>query len=156
MKGKTVKESSIIMSQMMTQQDANLVGNVHGGVIMKLVDTAAGAVAIRHTRTNVVTAAVDRLNFHYPVYIGDLITLEASVNMVGRTSMEVGVRVKSENLRTGKVQNTATAYLTLVALDENGKPAAIPPLILETDEDVRRNREAQKRREIRLREKNTR
>ena len=156
MKGKTVKESSIIMSQMMTQQDANLVGNVHGGVIMKLVDTAAGAVAIRHTRTNVVTAAVDRLNFHYPVYIGDLITLEASVNMVGRTSMEVGVRVKSENLRTGKVQNTATAYLTLVALDENGKPAATPPLILETDEDVRRNREAQKRREIRLREKNTR
>ena len=142
------------MSQMMTQQDANLAGNVHGGVIMKLVDSAAGAVAIRHSRTNVVTASIDRLNFHHPVYIGDMITLEACVNMVGRTSMEVGVLVKSENLRTGEVQNTATAYLTLVALDENGKPAAIPPLILETDEDVRRNREAQKRREVRLREKN--
>ena len=155
MKGKTVKESSIVMSQMMTQQDANLAGNVHGGVIMKLVDSVAGAVAIRHSRTNVVTAAIDRLNFHHPVYIGDMITLEASVNLVGRTSMEVGVSVKSENLRTGEVQNTATAYLTLVALDEDGKPAVIPSLILETDEDVRRNRDAQKRREIRLSEKDT-
>ena len=155
MKGKTVKESSIIMSQMMTQQDANLAGNVHGGVIMKLVDSVAGAVAIRHSRTNVVTAAIDRLNFHHPVYIGDMITFEASVNLVGRTSMEVGVSVKSENLRTGEVQNTATAYLTLVALDEDGKPAVIPSLILETDEDVRRNRDAQKRREIRLSEKDT-
>ena len=155
MNGKTVKESSIIMSQMMTQQDANLAGNVHGGVIMKLVDSVAGAVAIRHSRTNVVTAAIDRLNFHHPVYIGDMITLEASVNLVGRTSMEVGVSVKSENLRTGEVQNTATAYLTLVALDENGKPTVIPSLILETDEDVRRNRDAQKRREIRLSEKHT-
>jgi len=156
MKEKTVKESSVIMSQFMTPQDANAAGNVHGGVIMKLVDTAAGAVATRHTRTNVVTAAIDRLNFHNPVYIGDLVTTEASVNMVGRTSMEVGVRVKSENLRTGEVQHTATAYLTLVALDEGGKPAVVPPLILETAEEVRRNRDAQKRREIRLREKNNR
>lgn len=156
MKGKTVKESSVIMSQCMTPQDANAAGNVHGGVIMKLVDTAAGAVATRHTRTNMVTAAIDRLNFHNPVYIGDLVTIEASVNMVGRTSMEVGVRVKSENLKTGEVRHTATAYLTLVALDEGGKPAVVPPLILETDEEVRRNREAQERREIRLREKNNR
>lgn len=156
MKGKTVKESSVIMSQCMTPQDANAAGNVHGGVIMKLVDTAAGAVATRHTRTNMVTAAIDRLNFHNPVYIGDLVTIEASVNMVGRTSMEVGVRVKSENLKTGEVRHTATAYLTLVALDESGKPAVVPPLIMETAEEVRRNRDAQKRREIRLREKNNR
>ncbi len=156
MKGKTVKGSSIIMSQFMTPQDANTVGNVHGGVIMKLVDTAAGAVATRHTRTNVVTAAIDRLNFHNPVYIGDLVIIEASVNMVGRTSMEVGVHVKSENLKTGEVRHTATAYLTLVALGADGKPAVVPPLILETAEEVRRNRDAQKRREIRLREKNNR
>ncbi len=156
MKGKTVKGSSVIMSQLMTPQDANSAGNVHGGVIMKLVDTAAGAVATRHTRTNVVTAAIDRLNFHNPVYIGDLVTIESSVNMVGRTSMEVGVRVKSENLKTGEVKHTATAYLTLVALGKDGKPAAVPPLILETAEEVRRNRDAQKRREIRLREKNNR
>lgn len=156
MKGKTVRESSIIMSQLMTQPDANLAGNVHGGVIMKLVDTAAGAVATRHTRTNVVTASIDRLDFHNPVYIGDLVTIEASLNMVGRSSMEVGVRVQSENLRTGEIKHTAVAYLTLVALDEDGKPAAVPPLILETDEDRRRNRDAQKRREIRLREKNNR
>ena len=150
MEGKKVKDSSIVMVQVMTTQDANMAGNVHGGVIMKLIDTAASAVAIRHTRKNVVTASVDRLDFHHPVYIGDLLTIRASLNMAGRTSMEVGVHVQSENLRTGEIQHTASAYLTIVALDKGGRPAEVPPLIMETDEEVRRNSEAQARREVRL------
>ena len=153
MEGKTVKESSVSTMQFMTQQDANIVGNVHGGVIMKLIDMTAAAVAIRHTRINVVTASIDRLDFHNPVFVGDLLTIKASLNTVGKTSMEVGAYVQSENIRTGKIRHTASAYLTLVALGEDGRPTAVPPLILETDEEIRRNREAQARKEIRLRER---
>ena len=150
MEGKKVKDTSVVMAQLMTPQDVNLAGNVHGGVIMKLIDTAAGTVAIRHARTNSVTASVDRLDFHNPVFVGNLITLKASLNLVGRTSMEVGVYVQSENLITGQIRHTASAYITLVALDKDGRPTAVPPLILETEEEMRRNREAQARREIRL------
>ncbi|MFC1964895.1 acyl-CoA thioesterase [Chloroflexota bacterium] len=153
MEGKKVKDSSIVMVQVMTTQDANMAGNVHGGVIMKLIDTAAAAVAIRHTRNNVVTASVDRLDFHHPVYIGDLLTIRASLNMAGRTSMEIGVHVQSENLKTGEIKHTASAYLTMVALDTGGRPAEVPPLTPETDEEVRRNSEAQARREVRLLER---
>jgi len=152
LEGKTVKETSIIMTQVMTPQDVNLAGNVHGGVIMKLIDTAAGTVAIRHARNNAVTASVDRLAFHFPVFPGDLVTLKASLNYVGRTSMEIGVRVETENPWTGVVNHTSSAYLTFVALDKAGRPIVLPPLILETDEEKRRNREAQERRNIRLRE----
>ncbi len=151
--GKTVKESSVVMAQVMTLQDVNVAGNVHGGVIMKLIDTAAGAAAVRHARANVVTASIDRLDFHHPVFVGDLITAKASLNLVGRTSMEVGVHVQSENLRTGEIRHTASAHLTFVALDEDGRPMVLLPLILETEEEMRRNHEAQTRREIRLREK---
>jgi uncharacterized protein (TIGR00369 family) len=147
MQGKTVNESSVIMTQIMTPQDVNLAGNVHGGVIMRLVDTAGGLVAVRHTRANVVTASIDRLDFHHPVFAGDLVTLRASLNLVGRTSMEVGVNVQAENPKTGEVNHTASAYLTYVALDESRKPMEVPPLILETEEQRRRNREAQVRRE---------
>jgi len=147
MQGKTVNESSVIMTQVMTPQDVNLAGNVHGGVIMRLVDTAGGLVAVRHTRANVVTASIDRLDFHHPVFAGDLVTLRASLNLVGRTSMEVGVNVQAENPKTGEVNHTASAYLTYVALDESRKPMEVPPLILETEEQRRRNREAQVRRE---------
>ena len=150
MEGKKVKDSSVVMAQLMTPQDVNLAGNVHGGVIMKLIDTAAGAVAARHTRTNSVTASVDRLDFHNPVFVGDLVTLKASLNLVGKTSMEVGVYVQSENLITSQIRHTASAYITLVALDKDGRPLAVPPLILKTEEEMRRNREAQARREIRL------
>ena len=153
MQGKTVKESQITMAVQMNPEDANPVGNVHGGVIMKYIDTAAGAVAIRHARKICVTASIDRLDFHHPVYIGDLVTLRASITMVGRTSMEVGVRVEAENLLTGKVRHTASAYLTFVAFDEKGLPAQVPPLILETDEENRRNCEAQVRRQVRLSQK---
>jgi len=111
-------------------------------------------VAIRHARNNAVTASIDSLVFHYPVFIGDLLTLKASLNMVARSSMEIGVRVEAENLFTGEVRHTASAYLTFVALDRNGRPTTVPPLIPETDEEKRRNREALQRREIRLAAKN--
>jgi uncharacterized protein (TIGR00369 family) len=153
MKEKRVQESSIIMAQQMNPQDANPAGNVHGGVIMKLIDTAAGAVAIRHARSNAVTASIDRLDFFHPVFVGDFVTLRASLNFVGRTSMEVGVRVESENLMTGERRHTSTAYLTYVALDGRGQPLPLPPMILETEEEKHRNREAKVRRETRLAEK---
>lgn len=153
MEGKTVKESNVIMTQLMTPQDVNLAGNVHGGVIMKLIDTAAGIAAVRHSRANAVTASIDRLDFHHPVFAGDLVTFRASVNLVGRTSMEVGVRVESENVIKGEVRHTASAYLTYVALGPDGRPRELPPLILETEEEKRRNREALARREVRLRER---
>jgi len=152
-KGKRAGETSVVMAQVMNPLDANPAGNVHGGAIMKLIDTVAGAVAVRHARTNVVTASIDRLDFHSPVFIGDLLTLKAGLNMVGRTSMEVGVRVETENLVTGKVRHTASAYLTMVALGPDGRPMEITPLILETDEQVRRNREAEARRRMRLEER---
>jgi uncharacterized protein (TIGR00369 family) len=153
MQGKTVKESQLTMSQMMTPQDINPAGNVHGGVIMKLIDTAGGLVANRHTRSNTVTASIDRLDFHHPVFVGDLVTFKASMNYAGTTSMEVGVRVEAENVFTGVVRHTASAYLTFVSLDANGKPKSVPPLILETDDEKRRNAEAMSRREVRLRER---
>ncbi|MGE5790852.1 MAG: acyl-CoA thioesterase [Syntrophaceae bacterium] len=153
MQGKKVRESSILLAQVMNPQDANPAGNVHGGVIMKLIDTAAGAAAVKHSRSNCVTASIDRLDFHHPVFIGDMVTLKAGVTYTGKSSMEVGVRVESQNLLTGEIRHTVSAYMTFVALDKNGRPTAIPPLILETPEELRRNREAQSRRETRLREK---
>jgi len=152
-KGKQVGESSVVMSQVMNPLDANPAGNVHGGVIMKLIDTAAGAVGVRHARANVVTASIDRVDFHSPVFIGDLLTLRAAINMVGKTSMEVGVRVETENLVSGRVRHTASAYLTMVALGPDGRPIDIPSLILETKEQERRNREARARRKMRLEER---
>ncbi len=154
MNDKKVSESHLEMAQLMTPQDVNIAGNVHGGVIMKLIDTIGGSVAVRHARANMVTASIDSLDFRSPIYVGDLVTLKASVNLVGRTSMEVGVCVESENLMTGEVRHTSSAYLTYVALGRDGKPIPIPPLILETEEEVRRNHEAQVRRDIRIRGKN--
>lgn len=153
MPGKRVRESSVMLAQVMNPQDANPAGNVHGGVIMKLIDTAAGAAAVKHSQANCVTASIDRLDFHNPVFIGDLVTLRASVTYTGKTSMEVGIRVESQNLFTGAIRHTVSAYMTFVALDEKGKPFAIPPLLLEEPEEKRRNREALARREARLREK---
>ena len=153
MEGKTVKETAVIMAEIMNIKDCNLAGNIHGGVIMKLIDTTAGAVAVKHARANAVTASIDRLDFHYPVYPGDIVTCRASANYVGRTSMEIGVRVETENLVTGDVHHTATAYLTFVALDNAGRPMALPPLICETEEEKRRNADAAVRREARLQER---
>ncbi|MFH1991703.1 MAG: acyl-CoA thioesterase [Pseudomonadota bacterium] len=153
MEAKKAGESQVIMSHVMLPQDANPAGNVHGGVIMKHIDTAAGVVAVRHARCNVVTASIDRLDFYHPAFIGDLLTLKASLNFVGRTSMEVGVRAETENLLSGQVRHTASAYLTFVALDETGRPKEVPKLVLETEDEFRRHREARARREVRLAEK---
>ena len=150
---KTVKETSVLMSQIVTPQDANPAGNVHGGVIMKLIDTAAGVVATRHSNTNAVTASVDRIDFHNPGFIWEILTLKASLNLVGRTSMEVGVRVEAENVRSMQKRHIASAYLTFVALDENQQPKEVPKLILEDEDERRRNQEAANRRRIRLAEK---
>lgn len=153
MDAKPIYESTITIVQQMTQQDANLAGNVHGGTIMKLIDNTGGIVASRHAGCLVVTVSIDRLNFHSPVYVGDLLRLMASVNYAGNTSVEVGVRVEAENFITGEVRHTASAYLTFVALDETGKPKKVPSLLPQSDEEKRRYREAELRRKHRLQKK---
>src|SRR5512136_1912286 len=130
MEGKRVKDSSVITAQMMIPQDANPAGNVHGGVVVKIIDEAAGVVAARHSRSNVVTASIDRMDFHQPIFVGDLLFFKASLNYVGRTSMEIGVRVEAENLLTGEVKHAASAYLTYVAIDKRGHPAPVPQLLI--------------------------
>ncbi len=132
--------------------DANNSGNVFGGAILRLIDEVGSVVAIKHARTNVVTASVDRMDFYSPVYIGDMLRLNASINFVHRTSMEIGVRVEAENPFTGEVRHTGTSLLTYVGLDQNRKPTLVPALKLETDEDRRRWAEAQERRKTRLKE----
>ena len=153
MKGKTAKETSVTISNVVTPQDANVAGNVHGGVIMKLIDNAAAVVAARHSNCNVVTASVDRIDFHSPGFIGEILTLKASLNLVGKTSMEIGVRVETENILTAEKRHIASAYLTFVALDERRRPKEVPTLILEDGDEIRRNQEALSRRKIRLAEK---
>ncbi len=140
-----------MLSQLMGVEDANLAGFVHGGVIMKLVDDAAGLAAIRHSRGPVVTAAIDEMSFMEPVQLGALVTVKASLTYVGKTSMEVGVRVETEDVLTGVRAHTSSAYLVFVALDEStGRPRAVPGLIAETPDEKRRMREAEIRREARL------
>ena len=153
MEGKRVSDSTVTMAQMMIPQDANPAGNVHGGVLVKIVDEAAAVVGARHARSNVVTASIDRVDFHTPVFVGDVLFVKASLNYVGKTSMEIGVRVESENLLTGLVRHAASAYLTYVALDQHGRPRPVDPLILETEDEKRWNSEARARREMRLAEK---
>src|SRR5438445_13093721 len=147
---KPVSASKTTMSRSMLPSDANPWGNVHGGEVMRLIDDCAGAAAFRHARSLVVTAFVDELSFLAPVYVGDFVTARASVNHVGRTSMEVGVRVDAENLLTGKVVHVSSAYLVFVGIDEKGAPVALPPLIAETDDEKRRMRAAEQRRAQRL------
>jgi len=150
MEGKTVKESVSEYLELALPNDANAHGNVLGGKVMHLVDLAAAMAAMRHARRAVVTASVDSLHFHHPVHISELMILRSSVNRVFRTSMEVGVRVETENLMTGKRLHTCSAYLTFVALDLNGKTVAVPAVIPETEDERRRFREAGERREYRL------
>jgi acyl-CoA hydrolase len=148
--GKTVQESISEYAEFALPNDANGLGNVLGGKVMHLVDLAGAMAALRHSRRPVVTASVDSLHFLHPVRIGQLIILHSSVNRVFRTSMEVGVYVQTENLMTGHRLHTCSAYLTFVALDENGKSTLIPPVIPETEEEQRRYRQAGERREYRL------
>jgi len=136
--GKRIADSKVTISQVMLPTDANPQGNVHGGIIMKLVDEAGAIVAVRHSRSNVVTVAVDSMTFLSPIYVGNLVTLTASLSYVGRTSMEVEVLVEAEDPLTGQKTHTNSAYLVYVALDENGQPCKVPPLVAETDEERER------------------
>lgn len=150
MNPKPVSESQVETIELVLPNDTNPLGNILGGRVMHLIDITASIAAMRHARKRVVTAQTDELSFHHPIQLGHLIILRASVNYAGSTSMEIGVKVLSENPVTGEQQHTSSAYLTFVAVDENGYPAKVPPLALETVEDKRRNREARKRREARL------
>jgi acyl-CoA hydrolase len=146
---KPVSASEITFARTMTQLDANALGNVHGGVIMHEVDVAAGTAAARHAGTVCVTAAIDELSFLQPVHIGDVLIVRARVNDVGAKSLEVGVRVEAEPWKGGERRHTTSAYLVFVALDDEGRPAAVPPLLVETEDERRRQRQAQIRRQVR-------
>ena len=148
---KRAAESRVTLAQVMLPEDANSQGHVHGGTIMKLVDTVAAVAAMRHARRRVATVYMDGMSFLSPVFVGNLVTVKAAVNAVWRTSMEVGVRVEAEDLLSGRVTHTSSAYLDMVALDERGTPTPVPPLAVETDEERRRWEAAQERRTRRLR-----
>src|SRR5690349_13990392 len=145
--------SSSTIVRWMGITESNSAGNVHGGEIMRMCDEVAGIAAIRHCGTRVVTAGMDRMTFEQPIFVGMLVTVKATVNAAWRTSMEVGVRVEAEHVRTGDCTHTSTAYLTMVALDDDGKPTQVPPLAPETEKEKRRQREAEHRRSTRLRER---
>jgi len=147
---KTVAQSRISIAQLMQPEHANNLGNVHGGWIMKLVDDAGALACMRHAQRRVVTVAIDSMVFRHPIRIGDLVQLTAEVTHVGHTSMEVEVHVDAENPISGERTHTNTAYLVYVALDDQGKAVSVPPLIAETDEEKRRQREAHERQARRL------
>ncbi|MAZ77636.1 MAG: acyl-CoA thioesterase [Legionellaceae bacterium] len=138
-------QRSAILTTVMTPDMQNFSGNVHGGDILKLIDRAAYACAARYAKKNVVTLSVDQVIFKKPIHVGEIVTFYASVNFVGRTSMEIGIKITAENPLTGDIRHTNTCYLTWVAVDENGKPTALPPYTPETETEKRRHREAQLR-----------
>ncbi len=148
-----VSDSETLMTHRALPEDANPAGNVHGGVILKHIDLAGAVCAMRHAREAVVTASIDRMDFLAPVHVGELMLLMACVNMAGKHSMEVGVRVEVENLFTGEKRHAASAYLTFVAVGADRKPVPIPELQLETPTHERRNLEAQMRRKLRKEER---
>jgi acyl-CoA hydrolase len=149
-KGKSVRESASDYAELALPNDANGLGNLLGGKVMHLVDLCGAMAAMRHSRRPVVTASVDQMNFLLPIRIGQLVILRSSVNRVFRTSMEVGVKVFGEDLISGEVRHTCSAYLTFVALDEFGNRVPVEPVIPETEDEKRRHRKAGERREYRL------
>ncbi|HEX6383544.1 MAG TPA: acyl-CoA thioesterase [Anaerolineae bacterium] len=153
MESKRPQQSQVILTQVMGPADANVLGNVHGGIIMKLCDEAGGMAAIKHARRPVVTVVVDSMSFHSPVHIGNLVTVMAEVTWAGRTSMETRVVVTAEDVLTGEVTHTNTAYFVYVALDEKGRPAPVPGLIFETEEEMARFERAAQRQEYRLQQR---
>ena len=154
MKPRTVRETQHETSEIMMPQHANNLGHVFGGVILSMMDRTSAVAAIRHARNDCVTVSVDRVDFREPIHLGDLVVMKASVNFVGRTSMEVGVRIEAENLLTGVRRHTNSCYLTFVAIDDNGRPIEVPPLLPETDGERRRHSAARDRRRRRLEERN--
>ncbi len=149
MKAKRPSESTMATARLMMPTDANIVGNVFGGAIMRYMDEIAGIVAWRHAGRNCVTASIDRMDFYAPVYVGNVLILKATVNYVGTTSMEVGVRIEAQDPTTRKTTHTGSCRLTFVGLDEKGKPTPIPKLLPTTLEEKRRFKEALARRKLR-------
>jgi acyl-CoA hydrolase len=143
-------ERDFTLAQVMLLEDANGRGNVHGGTLMKLADTAGGVCAIRHARRPLVTAVVDSMTFEQPVYVGDLVVLHACVTWTGRTSLEAEVTIAAEDLVSGVVRHISTAYFVYVATDEHGRPTPVPPVEVRTDQQRRRWQEAERRRDVRL------
>jgi len=147
--GKRVADSRVVLNMLMNPEHANALGNVHGGVIMKLVDEAGGLAAMRHSRSPVVTVAIDSMTFEEPIFVGNLVTLTAELTYTGRTSMEVCVRVEAEDPLTGSRVHTNTAHLVYVAIDRQGRPRPVPPLLVETPEERVRFQQAEERQRAR-------
>jgi len=150
---KTVRESQHETSELMMPEHSNNMGHVFGGVILAMMDKCAAISAFRHSRAGVVTVSIDRVDFREPIHLGDLVVMKSSVNFVGKTSMEVGVRVEAEDLLTGVRRHTNSCYLTFVAVDRNGRPIEVADIRPETDDEKRRNAAAQERRRRRLEER---
>jgi acyl-CoA hydrolase len=148
--GRAPRASRVEMTELVLPGDTNALGTIFGGKVMQWIDIAASVAAMRHSGGNVVTASIDGLTFLTPIHLGEIVRLQAQVNFVGRTSMEIGVRVEAEDPRTAAHRYTTKAYLTFVAIDAGGRPRAIPPLVLEDDDDRRRAAEAEGRRKARL------
>jgi uncharacterized protein (TIGR00369 family) len=147
---KPVSASRVTLSQLMHPEHANLLGNVHGGWIMKLVDEAGALACMRHAQRKVVTVAIDSMVFRQPIRIGDLVILKAEVSYTGRTSLEAAVEVHAENPVTGEQTHTNTAYLVYVALDDEGRPTSVPPLLAETEDEKKKMQQAHERQQRRL------
>ncbi len=145
----TAPEKQLVMNVLMTADSANFSGNVHGGRLLSLLDGVAYACAARYSRRYVVTLSVDQMFFKEPIHVGDLVTFKAQINHTGRSSMEVGIRVEAEDLKSGLRRHTNTCYFTMVALDDSRRPASVPPLLLESDDDRQRHAAAEQRREQR-------
>lgn len=150
---RTVKESQHETSEIMMPEHANNLGHVFGGVVLGMMDKTAAVAAIRHARSTCVTASIDRVDFREPIHLGDLVVMKASVNYVGRSSMEVGVRVEAEDLLSGRRRHTNSCYLTFVGVDRNGRPVEVPALLAESPDEIRRQKAAAERRRRRLEER---
>ena len=149
LKPRPVAESQTTMTELMMPSMANNRGNVFGGVILSLVDKAGAVSAVRHAGGPCVTVSVDRIDFREPIHLGELVTAKASVNFVGKTSLEVGVRVEAEDVPSGRRRHTNSCYLTFVAIDEAGRPRAVPPIVPQSDDEKRRHEAAKGRRALR-------
>jgi acyl-CoA hydrolase len=151
--GRTVRDSEHETSELMMPQHANVLGHIFGGVILSMMDKTAAVTAIRHARNACVTVSIDRVDFREPIHVGDLIIMKSAVNYAGRTSMEIGVRVEAEDMISGRRRHTNSCYLTFVAVDRNGRPVDVPPVIPLTTDDLRRFAAAKERRRRRLEER---
>ncbi|MDP2728417.1 MAG: acyl-CoA thioesterase [Dehalococcoidia bacterium] len=151
MEGRTVSQTAVIMAQVMLPNQANAVGNVHGGEIMMMMDNASGVVATRHTRANVVTARVESIDFYHPIFVGNLVTVSARLTFVSKHTMEVELEVVAEDLAAGNQTHALTAYFVMVALDDHGRPQEVYPLIIQSEEEQRRFDEGRRRYEQRKR-----